>query len=161
MTELDEARASSSQHRTAEKRPRIKVRYVVAALVCVGAIAWLLVAGLSDSLVYLKPVSEAVESRDSQGERTFRMGGAVVPGTVVQTADGVTFAITEGGATVEVVHHGDPPDLFDDGAPVVVEGNWEGSTFDSDRLLIRHGNEYSEYVPPSSDVPAPDAGSGS
>jgi cytochrome c-type biogenesis protein CcmE len=153
--------ASSPDPDTAKKRSGIKVRYVVAALVCVGAIAWLLVAGLSSSLVYLKPVSEAVESKSSQGERTFRMGGAVVPGTIEQTADGVTFDITEGGATVVVVHHGDPPDLFEDGAPVVVEGSWQGSTFDSDRLLIRHGNEYSEYVPPTSDFSAADPASGS
>jgi cytochrome c-type biogenesis protein CcmE len=127
-------------------RPRVRARYVVAVLVAFGAVAWLLVAGLSDSLVYLRPVSEAVERRDDQGTRTFRMGGTVVPGTIAETADGVTFAVTEGGATVRVVHHGDPPDLFEDGAPVVVEGMWRGDEFDSERLLIRHGNE---YTPPT------------
>jgi cytochrome c-type biogenesis protein CcmE len=74
------------------------------------------------------------------------MGGTVVPGTIAETGDGVRFDITEGGATVRVVHHGDPPDLFEDGAPVVVEGRWRGDEFDSERLLIRHGNE---YTPPT------------
>lgn len=127
-------------------RPRVRARHVVAVLVAFGAVAWLLVAGLSDSLVYLRPVSEAVERRDDQGARTFRMGGTVVPGTIAETTDGVRFDITEGGATVRVVHHGDPPDLFEDGAPVVVEGKWRGDEFDSERLLIRHGNE---YTPPT------------
>ena len=53
------------------------------------------------------------------------------------------FRVTDGKATAAVVHRGDPPDLFEDGAPVVCEGSWgSGKAFDSDRILIRHGNEY-------------------
>lgn len=141
MTDVEPVPASAGPR-------RVRARWIVAAFVCLGAVVWMLYAGLASNLVYLRPVSEAVDERDDQGDATFRMGGAVAEGTVVETTDGVTFDITEGGVTVAVVHHGDPPDLFDDGAPVVVEGNWVGEVFDSRRLLIRHGNEYSEYVPP-------------
>jgi cytochrome c-type biogenesis protein CcmE len=128
----------------AERRGR--TRYVVAVVVCAAAVVWLLAGALRDNLVYLQPVSRAVEQRDGQGERTFRIGGTVVPGSIVETADGVRFRVTEGGATVTVAHHGDPPDLFEGGAPVVCEGRWAGEAFDSHRMLIRHG---SEYTPPT------------
>jgi cytochrome c-type biogenesis protein CcmE len=121
------------------KKPR--ARYIVAAVACAVIVVWMFTV-LQNSAVYLRPVSEAVERRDEQGTKRFRMAGTVVPGTIGDTSDGARFDVTEGGATVAVVHHGDPPDLFRNCAPVVVEGTWNGTTFDSDRLLIRHGSEY-------------------
>ena len=130
-------------------RRRPRARYVVAAIVCAAVIGWILWAGLTQSIVYLEPVSDAVSERDARGDDTFRMAGIVVTDTIVETPSGVDFELSEGGVRVAVTHRGDPPDLFDEGAPVVVEGRWAGTRFDSDRLLIRHGNEYSEYEPPA------------
>lgn len=124
-------------------RRRPKARYVVVAIVCTGAVAWMLVGGLAKNLVYLKPVSDAVEEREDTGNKRFRMGGTVAPGSIVETAGGVSFEVVEGGVTAEVDHSGDPPDLFEECVPVVVEGRWEGELFRSDRLLVKHGEEYS------------------
>jgi cytochrome c-type biogenesis protein CcmE len=130
----------------AAPRPRtgIRARYVVALVVCVGAIVWLIASSLSDSLVYLRDVSYAVENRNDLGTSTFRMAGQVVPGSIEDQESGVAFSLTDGDATASVDLAGDPPDLFEECAPVVVEGRWRGDTFAGDRLLIRHGNEYSE-----------------
>lgn len=126
---------------------RVRWRWVAAAVVAFGAVAWVLSQGLSDSLVYLQPVSDAVREREESGTRQVRIGGTVVPGTIQRREpSGVAFELTEGGVTIRVEHEGDPPDLFEDGAPVVVEGRWDGTTFASERLLIRHGNE---YAPPT------------
>lgn len=121
---------------------RVKARYVVAALVCVGAVAWLVVGGLATNMVYLRPVTEAIEQREELGTKRFRMGGTVVPGSIGETGAGVRFEIVDGTAVAAVDHRGDPPDLFKDCAPVVVEGRWAGDVFRSDRLLIKHGEEY-------------------
>lgn len=131
----------------AEPRPaapprRFRARYAVAGVVCAGAVVWMLGVALRENVVYLRPVSEAVARREEQGTKRFRIGGEVVAGSVRETADGVRFEMTDGEATVAVAHAGDPPDLFDEGAPVVCEGRWDGDTFASDRLLIRHGSEY-------------------
>ncbi|MFZ4515556.1 MAG: cytochrome c maturation protein CcmE, partial [Acidimicrobiia bacterium] len=68
---------------------------------------------------------------------------------------GVQFDVTDGRATVTVAHRGDPPELFKDGAPVVCEGRWgTAAAFASDRIMIKHGNE---YTPPTVSF----AGSGS
>ena len=137
---------------TAPARARTRrTRYIVAGSVCVAAVVVIVVLGvvLSKNVVYFRTVSEAVAERDSTGDDRFRMAGEVVPGSIDQTGDGVQFDVTEGGETVTVVHAGDPPDLFEAGAPVVCEGRWaDGLVFSSDRILIKHGNE---YRPPDAD----------
>ncbi len=129
-----------------------KPRYLVAALIC-GAtvvIAVALVVVLSQNVVFYRTVSEAVHDRKSQGSDRFRLAGAVVPGSVRPTNAGVDFQVTDGTDTVNVVHKGDPPELFKPRAPVLCEGRWgSGLTFDSDRILIRHGAKYS---PPKVDI---------
>lgn len=128
-----------------QRRSRAKRRAIVAAAVCAAAIITIIVLGvvLSKNVVYFRTVSEAVEQRASQGGDRLRVAGEVVPGTIAETRRGVRFEVTDGRATIPVVHRGDPPGLFKDGAPVVCEGHWsEGAAFDSDRILIKHGNEY-------------------
>ena len=57
--------------------------------------------------------------------------------------------MTDGKNTVVVHHDGDTPGAVQAGAPVVVEGHWASTAtdapFDSDRILIRHG---ADYTPP-------------
>ena len=83
------------------------------------------------------------------------LAGAVVVGSIDAKGVVTNFEVTDGAATVKVIHRGDPPELFKDGVPVVVEGRWEkdslGTKFDSDRIMIKHGNEYS---PPKIDQDA-------
>jgi cytochrome c-type biogenesis protein CcmE len=105
---------------------------------------------LSDNVVYFRTVSEAVSSRTSTGKARFRMAGKVVPDTLVETAHGVSFELSDGKRTATVAFTGDPPSLFKAGAPVVCEGHWgSGKAFESDRILIRHG---SDYTPPKVDL---------
>jgi cytochrome c-type biogenesis protein CcmE len=102
---------------------------------------------LSKNVVYFRTVSEAVQQRSSEGDNRLRVAGEVVPGTIAETQRGVRFEVTDGKAKIPVVHRGDPPELFKEGVPVVCEGHWSrGDAFDSDRILIKHGNE---YKPPS------------
>ena len=126
-------------------RKRATTRYWVAGGLCLAAVAALLIGGLSRNIVYFKTVNEAVEDRP---DGRFRMMGAVVAGSVERTDGGVTFRLAAGGREAEVDHRGDPPELFKDGVPVVCEGRWEGSTFASDRIMIKHG---SSYQPPPSE----------
>jgi cytochrome c-type biogenesis protein CcmE len=125
-------------------RRKIRARYVVATLVCVAIVAWLLIGGLASNIVYLRPVGYAVQHRASQGTKTFRMAGQVEPKTIAPLGgNGVRFVMFDGKAEAPVDLEGSPPDLFKECAPVVVEGHWSGQTFVGDRLLIRHGAEYS------------------
>jgi cytochrome c-type biogenesis protein CcmE len=137
---------------------------VVAAVVC--GVAVLAVVALSvilaDNVVYFRTVSEAVKLRHDGDTGRFRLAGAVVPGTIRETSQGVDFSVTDGKRTVNVVHRGDPPELFKAGAPVVAEGRWSGShaaAFSSDRIMIRHGNDYDAPKVDADHAPPPDVGS--
>jgi cytochrome c-type biogenesis protein CcmE len=130
------------------RRRRNRTRYVVAIAGCVVAVIAIVVLALvlSNNVVYFRTVSEAVHNRADEGTSRFRLAGAVVNGTVRETSTGVRFEVTDGKNTVTVHHSGDPPDLFKEGAPVVCEGHWASTAkdvpFESDRILIKHGNDY-------------------
>jgi cytochrome c-type biogenesis protein CcmE len=130
---------------------RAKRRTIAAAVVCGVALVAIVVLAfqLAGNITYFRTVSEAVEKRSSEGDRRIRMAGEVVRASVRETSNGVIFEVTDGKATVEVVHRGDPPGLFKGGVPVVCEGEWgSGERFVSDRILIKHGEE---YEPPAVD----------
>lgn len=130
---------------TATTSKKSKRRTYIALGLCGAAIVAIigLTVVLSNNVVYFRTVSEAVASRESDGGSRFRIAGEVVPGTVEETRNGVKFEITDGKKTAAIVHVGDPPSLFKDGAPVVCEGRWGAdAAFASDRIMIRHGNEY-------------------
>jgi cytochrome c-type biogenesis protein CcmE len=127
-------------------------RALFAVTLCGAAIVAIVVLAvvLSENVVYFRTVSEAVAERADQGNDRFRIAGAVVPGSIEETKSGVRFEISDGKATAAVVHRGDPPELFKPDAPVVCEGRWgKGAAFDSDRILIKHGND---YEPPKVDA---------
>jgi cytochrome c-type biogenesis protein CcmE len=136
---------------SAEGRRRMRLRYGVVALVCIGAVVWMIVL-LQRNVVFFKTASEALHDRTSDGTRSMRIGGGVVPASIKDRPDGVDFELYEGGVTVKVQHTGSEPQLFKDCAPVVAEGHWDTSqpeTFVSKRLLIKHNND---YEPPKSTV---------
>ena len=128
-----------------------RARTLIPLAVCAVAIGALLIGGLTRNVVYFRTVTEAVDSRTGDGTDRVRVAGAVVPGSTRARDGEVTFDLTDGQSTVHVRHRGDPPELFEDGAPVVSEGRWVGTEFSSDRLMIKHG---SEYAPPAVDADA-------
>jgi cytochrome c-type biogenesis protein CcmE len=126
---------------TPRPKRRGHARYFIGALVCLAVVVWMFTQ-LRSAFVYLRPVSYAVAHRTEQGTRSFRMAGTVVPGSIHSARDGATFEVTEGGATAHVDYTGGPRDLFRNCAPVVVQGHWDGTVFQADQLLIRHGSDY-------------------
>ena len=147
--------ASPPSAPTPRPRPKRRARYVVAIAGCVIAVVAIVVLAvvLSENVVYFRTVTEAVQNRKDEGTSRFRLAGGVVDESIVDTRNGVRFAVTDGNNTVVVHHDGDTPALFKNGAPVVVEGHWASTAsdapFDSDRILIKHG---ADYTPPKVDT---------
>lgn len=140
----------------APPRKRNRLRYAVVAVVCIGAIAWMVVL-MQKNVVFFKTVSQAVHDQAHDGTKTMRIGGGVVPLSIHQLGDGADFELTEGGATVHVHHLGSEPELFKDCAPVVAEGHWSATgsnVFDSTRLLIKHGSNYKAPTNTGAQCPA-------
>ncbi|HEY5700025.1 MAG TPA: cytochrome c maturation protein CcmE [Acidimicrobiales bacterium] len=108
----------------------------------VAALALIAVKALGDASLFFLNADEAVEQREDLGTDRFRLQGTVVDDSVEETDDGVAFQVAFNGATVDVVHRGDPPELFQPGIPVVLEGHWDGEVYASDRILVKHSSEY-------------------
>jgi cytochrome c-type biogenesis protein CcmE len=101
-----------------------------------------LVFNIRDNLVYYKTPTEVIGDATISPADRFRLGGQVVPGSVVTTADGVEFSITDGIDTMAVSHTGTPQQLFQESIGVVVEGSWDGTRFSSDSMIIKHDEQY-------------------
>ena len=133
--------------RTAKPRGR---RGLVASLVLVAvvaALAFVAIKALGEASLFFLNADEAVAQREDLGTDRFRLQGTVEEGSVQLADDRVEFVVFYGGAEVEVVHQGDPPELFQPDIPVVLEGNWQGEVFASDRILVKHSSEYEAENP--------------
>ncbi len=114
-------------------------RFVLPAGLGVVVLVVLLV-NLSSSLVYFVTPTELVGGTVPEGRN--RLGGQVEQGSVVAGAETVSFSVTDGRHVVAVVHSGSPQQLFQEGIGVVLEGTWDGATFRSDTMLVRHDEVY-------------------
>ena len=120
------------------------------------ALGFLLFQGLGDATLYFRTADEAVAQRESLGERRFRIEGTVVPGSVQSSDNDVAFRIAGNTTEVTVVHQGDPPELFKPGIPVVLEGRFAGEHFASDRIMVKHTEDYvADHPERVTTVPAP------
>ena len=117
---------------------------VLVVVVVVGGLV--VVRALDDATLFFRNADEAVSQRDDLGTSRFRLQGLVVPGSVEAYPGGVAFLVAYNGVEVPVEHTGDPVELFDDGIPVVLEGSWSGTTtgavYVSDRMLVKHDENY-------------------
>lgn len=129
----------------AVKRGRSAILLSVAVLLA-GFFLW---KGLSNATVYFKTVPEAIAERAQLGNRRFRLEGLVKAGSVKGDDKAVRFVVEEDGKEIAVIHSGSPPELFKPNIPVVLEGHFEGTgnTFKSDRILVKHTEEYRKDNP--------------
>src|SRR5690348_7966667 len=115
---------------------------IIAGLVVLAALGFLVVRGLGNATLYFRTADEAVAQKQQLGQKRFRIEGSVVAGSVMQLSNRVAFNIESKGVIVPVNHQGDPPELFKPGIPVVLEGHFQGDTFASDRIMVKHSEDY-------------------
>jgi cytochrome c-type biogenesis protein CcmE len=114
-------------------------KFVLPAVALIAVLV-VLMANLSSSLVYYNTPGE-VKARDVDDSR-LRLAGRVTPGSVVEQEATVTFVVEDCETSVAVIHTGAPPQLFAESISVVVEGTWDGETFESDTMLVKHDEQY-------------------
>jgi cytochrome c-type biogenesis protein CcmE len=114
---------------------------LVVVLVGLGVVVY---QGLTSASLYFYNADEAVAQRDDLGDRRFRLQGTVLGDSLHSTEGGVDFTVAYNRVHVEVHHDGDPPELFQPGIPVVLEGRWDpsGDFFASDTIRVKHSEQY-------------------
>ncbi|MBO85562.1 MAG: cytochrome c biogenesis protein CcmE [Deltaproteobacteria bacterium] len=122
-----------------------RVFLVVTLLVAASALGFIAFGNMGENLVYYWDVGQLREAGDKAIGSTIRLGGVVKEGTVDWRPDEshLEFIITDGSQEVPVECSGAPPQMFREGIGVVVEGTMTPSgTFTSERLMVKHSNEY-------------------
>lgn len=110
---------------------------VIALVISITALS------LNENLTYYLYPNEAVAQKTDfpDGER-FRLAGMIAEGTLVTTDDVFEFEVTDGAETISVVLTDNPPPLFSEDVPVLLEGAWSGDTFRADTAYVRHDENY-------------------
>lgn len=148
---------ATSRPEPARRRPAA----VVALFLVLIAVVALLLRSLGDAALFFYEVSEAVERRTELADARFRVVGTPQPGFVEAEYGGesaVVFTLCAGGVLGDVVHVGDPAELFQAGVPVVLQGSWragatpgvaelstpanDGWHMLTDHMVVKHDNDY-------------------
>jgi cytochrome c-type biogenesis protein CcmE len=126
-------------------------RFLVGGVLVLGIVAYLMVTGMQDSMVYYHTPAELlakVADDPSYRELGLKVGGRVLPGTVRfdQGTLDLSFDVVDidDGATSFPVHYQGPlPDTFEEGRDVVVEGRFtEAGVFEATTVLTKCGSRY-------------------
>jgi cytochrome c-type biogenesis protein CcmE len=125
------------------------VQISLAALSVFVGLVWLIGAGASSDgvLQYYSQVSDYLESGRAVAGEPARVHGLVVDGSIAKNLpEGyVDFELRDaaGTGTLSVRYEGiDVPDLFRDGAEVVVDGRYGDSRFLAHRLMAKCPSKY-------------------
>ncbi len=114
---------------------------VVAALALLGVLFSQMLA--DNAVLYLEP-REALEQRtDLPDGEEFRLGGWIVPGSVVSDGDRLTFSVTDFAQIIPVETSASPPQLFGEDIPVLLDGSFDNGRFIATSIILRHEEDYS------------------
>lgn len=118
-------------------------KFIAGGLVILAALAYLVYAGVSQSVVYFVTPSE-LRAAPVPG-KAYRLGGVVKAGSVKWDPKNVAldFVLSDGQTSVPVRHKGTAPDLFAEGRGAVVEGTWNrDGYFTAALIMAKHSEEY-------------------
>ena len=128
------------------------IKFTVLTIAFLGAVGYLFIAGMKDSMVYYLTLEELAAAPPRQGEGV-RLAGWVKEGSITGSAlDGqVAFTMTDGDREMPVRYKGQVPDTFEDGAEVVVEGIFLGHpVFEASSMLAKCPSKYEASDPEDS-----------
>jgi cytochrome c-type biogenesis protein CcmE len=120
-----------------------RVRIAVALAAIAIGLGWVATRGLTSSLVYYQtPTDVLAKGHEAEGER-MRLGGYVLPGSVVRSGETLRFVVSDGSSSMSVVDTGGVPSLFKAGQGVVLEGALGADgAFHADTALVKHSSDY-------------------
>ena len=124
---------------------RVYAKFAILVVAIVGVLIWLAVGGISETKTYYKTIAELSAMGDRAHGQNIRVGGDVVPGSIVRSASGVTFTLRQDARTLKVVYNGvDPlPDTFKDGSQALAQGRLgEDGVFRAGQIQAKCASKY-------------------
>ena len=129
-------------------KPR-QQRMLAVGLVGVGIViaAALTLQAFKENMMFYVEIGDVIKG-NAPVDRTFRVGGLVVVGSVQREPGDlqVQFTLTDTADELVVVHSGILPDLFREGQGIIATGRLNGEgDFVADKVLAKHDEN---YMPP-------------
>lgn len=119
-----------------------RIQLIIGAFVLLAVATGLVGYAMRDGINYFRAPSQIAESPPSPNE-TFRIGGLVEEGSLRRgQGETITFAVTDGGASVPVTYTGILPDLFGEGQGMIATGRLVNGTFEASEILAKHDEDY-------------------
>ena len=121
-----------------------RARLVLLLVVATAAIGFLAFKAASSSVSYYVTPEEFAQQIGKQTDARWRVGGRVVPETIVQDGKSVAFDIAgEHDERMSITYTGVVPNLFGPYAFVVIEGKSDrAGHLDASSVVIKHENEF-------------------
>jgi len=141
MIEAQDLEGAHQQKRLVGKQRK----FLIGGLIIAATIGYLIYAAARGSTAYYVTISEL--TGQSPSTRSVRVAGNVVGESIVWEPrdQRLQFEITDEGGLLPVSYHGSRPDMFRDGAEVVVQGKLtpEG-IFEARTMLLKCPSKYEE-----------------
>lgn len=116
---------------------------ILSAAAALGLLTVLFSQLLADNAVlYLEPREALAQQDDLPDGEEFRLGGWILPDSVVTEGDSLRFEVTDFAETIPVVTSATPPQLFGEDIPVLLDGTFDDGTFVASTIILRHEEEY-------------------
>src|SRR5258707_9546035 len=102
------------------------IKFIVAAVIILGTIAYLSFSGGRDNKQYYVTIGELQGMGNKAYVRHLRVAGNVAPGSIHRVGTYVDFALLEQGRTLNVSYKGvePPPDTFKDDSQALAVGTY-------------------------------------
>ncbi|NBO68544.1 MAG: cytochrome c maturation protein CcmE [Actinobacteria bacterium] len=125
------------------KRRRRWLPIILLSLVGVGGIV-IVTQFLTSAIDYYCNVDEIGVRSGCEKSTRLRVQGTVEQGSLQKTGGKTSFVMTFNDKSINVVYAGDPGGVFQECIAVVAHGRMIDETFESNRIEVKHSNEYVE-----------------
>jgi cytochrome c-type biogenesis protein CcmE len=135
-----------------------KLKFGLLSAIIVGTLGWIAASGAMDASSYYKTVSEIAAMGDAAKDRSIRVGGDVVPGSIQRQGKDVHFKMVWESKVMNVVYNGkDPlPDTFKDGSQALAQGRMgSDGVFHATNIQAKCASKYEAKAPKGANESAP------
>jgi len=119
---------------------RFNKKVLVISIFILIIVAYLIYAGIRDTMVYYITASELKTKGTSLNSDGLRLGGRVIDGSISwdsKTTE-LKFVLTDSKDQVQVIYRGIVPDTFKGGADIIVEGSYvPPGVFHANKLIAK------------------------
>ena len=132
-------------------------KFGIGAMLLVGAVTYLMYAGVEQSSAYYFTIEEFLPRRAAMAGEGIRLAGRVTPGSLTKntSSKGTEMKFSVGDFsneeiaavdTVPVEYTGIVPDMFAEGRDVIIEGTFEGGILQAKSVMTSCPSKYEPEV---------------